>query len=84
MPGGGELGHVHPDLGDQALGGPPGHTGDAVEVVTGPSERGDHLVDAVIELADGVFELGHVFEPEPQHHPMMVTKPPAQRLPQRG
>ena len=49
------------------------------------AKGGYHLLDAVVEeLADGVFELEHVFQPEPQHHRMMVTKPPAQRLPQRG
>ena len=75
MAGGGEHRHVHPDLGNDRLGGPLAHPGDGVQPVTGRSEGGDHLHEATVERRDGALQLLQV--PKGQAHQQGVMVPEA-------
>src|SRR3990170_5743044 len=76
--------HIDPDLGDDALGRPPGHPRDGVEVVTRRRERGDHPLDLLVERRDGALELLEVLQGEPDEQGMVVGEAAPQRLPERG
>jgi hypothetical protein len=86
--GGGESGHVHPDLGEDALGRPLADSGDGDQVVTGPFERdaglavmrGEQGVDALIELSDRAFEVGGVLQAQSDQQGVVVAEAAVQRL----
>ena len=88
MRGGGEPGHVHPDLGQDALGGPLADPGDGVEVVTGPDERdagladagGEQGVHALVQLGDGALQIVDVLQAQPDQQGVVVTKAATQGL----
>jgi hypothetical protein len=63
-----------PDLGDDALGGPPADPG--VEAVTGPSERGDDPVDRRVEFGDGPLQLLDMRQGQPQQQAMVSGERP--------
>ena len=65
MGGAGEHRHVDPDLGDDALGGPPADPGDRVEAVTGLGERGDDPVDRHVEFGYRPLQLLDVVQGQP-------------------
>ena len=93
MGGGGEPGHVHTDLGEDALGSPLADAGDGVEPVTGPDERDAGLAGVVprrrrrrvvSSRAMARFEVGRVVQAQPDEQGVVVPEPAAQRLAQLG
>jgi len=76
--------HVHPDLGDDALGRPLADPSDRVEVVTGAFERGDHPVDLGAQLVDRVLELLDVRKREPDQQGVVGGEATVERLAQLG
>ena len=81
--GGGELGHVDTDLGDDALGRALADTGDRVEPIAGFTERGDHPVDFTVEVGDRRFQVVDVIEDDPQHRGVMLPEPAPEGQTQR-
>lgn len=82
MSGGGELGHVHADLGDDALSGAFADSGDGVQPVASLSKRGDQIINAGVQDADRVFQMVQVLQRQPYQQGVMGAKPAVQRLPQ--
>jgi hypothetical protein len=54
------------------------------EPVTGHRERGDHLVDAVVEASDGGLQVLQVLQRQPHQQPVMVAEAPRERLARLG
>ena len=50
--GGWEAAHVHPDLGDEHVGGGPADPGDLIQLVDRSRERGDLLGDLGLQCGD--------------------------------
>jgi hypothetical protein len=84
MAGGGEHRHVHPDLGNDRLRSPLAHPGDGGQPVSGPSERGHHLIDAAIQRGDGALQMLQVGKGQAHQHGVMVPEAALQRLAQLG
>src|SRR5206468_7092046 len=74
VPSGGEGAHVGTDLGDDRLGGALADPGDGVQPVTGHGERGDHLVDAVVEAGDGALQVFQVPQRQPDQQGVVVAE----------
>ena len=72
MGGGGEHGHVHPDLGDEVLGGDAADAGDAVELRHLVLKRGDELFDLGGQLVDLGAQAVDVLEHDAQHEGVVV------------
>jgi len=82
MPGGGEPGHVHPDLGDDHRSGHRPPAGDLIQAGDRLGERGDHLLDGRLELGDVGAQGVHAGEHLGQQHPVVVGEVPGERLDQ--
>jgi hypothetical protein len=54
------------------------------EPIPGHGERGDHLVDAVVEAGDGALQVLQVLQRQPDQQPVMVAEAPGERLAQLG
>ena len=76
VPGGGEHAHVGADLGDDRLRSPLADPGNGVQPVTGPSERGDHLVDAAVEVAIAASRCSRWSSASPTSNPWCSPKRP--------
>jgi hypothetical protein len=50
---------------DDRLRGPLAHPGDGIQLVPGPSERGDHPVDLGVERGDGALQVLQVGKRQP-------------------
>jgi hypothetical protein len=82
--GGGEAGHVDPDLGDYAGGGGAADAVDLVEPAHRLGERGDQLLDLGVQRGDvGVDGTGPGQHP-PQQKGVVVGEVPGERLFQGG
>jgi hypothetical protein len=84
VPGGGEHRHVHPDLGNDGLGGPLAHPGDGVQPVPSGSERGEHPVDVGVEFGDRGLQLLQVRHGQADEQRVVATKAAPQGLTQLG
>lgn len=81
MAGGGELGHVYPDLGHDDLGGPPVHTGDGVKPLYLHRERGDHLFDPGAQRGDRLVQVVDVSQDVADQQAVVLgPEPPLERL----
>jgi hypothetical protein len=74
VPGSREHRHVHADLGDDRLRGPLPHPGDGGQLVPGPSERGDHLIDAAVQGGDGALQVLQVLKRQAHQQRVVATK----------
>ena len=75
MRGGREHRHVHPKLGDHALGRALAHPGDGVEPIPGRSERDHQPVTLGVELGDRPFQLLKVLQGQTDEERVVGAEP---------
>ena len=84
MGGGGEPGHVDADLGDDHLGGPFTDPRDRAQQPQLLGERGEDLLDPVIQPVDHAREVVDLVRVHPGQQGVMVTEPSSQAMVRSG
>ena len=79
-----EPGHVDPDLGDDHPGGDRPDAGDLIQPGGRLSERGDQVLDSVLDGGDVGVDRIHVGQHPRQQKRVVFGEPALERLPQRG
>jgi hypothetical protein len=82
--GGGEPGHVDPDLGDELLGAGRPDAGDLIELGHLAGERGDRLLNPPGQVLGLGGQSVHVIRHHAQEVAVVVAEVPGQRLVQDG
>src|SRR5512133_3897182 len=80
MAGGGEATHVGADLGDDRAGGGAADATDLIQPVGRRHERGDQLLELVVQLGDVSIQPSHPGQHLGQQEPVMVAEVPGEGL----